>query len=77
MRRQDPSQITGRHDPAGDWREVSATAPNLVWPPTALGRPLRAVWEHSKRTPAEGLTRRWTVGPANKRVLLCLRKVDD
>ena len=65
MRRQDPSQIPGRHDPGGDWEEVGATARNLVGPPTALGRPLCAVWEHSKHTPAEDLTRRWAHGPAN------------
>ena len=65
MRRQDPSQIPGRHDPAGDWPEVGPTTPDLLSPPRALGRPLRAVWELSKHTPAEDLTRRWAVGPAN------------
>lgn len=35
------------------------------WPPGALGRPLCAVVEFSKHTPAEDLTRRWAVGPAN------------
>jgi len=52
MRRQDPSQIPGRHGLAGDWREVRATAGHLVWPPRALGRPLCAVWElsnHNRR----------------------------
>ena len=39
MRRQDPSQMTGRHGPEGDWREVGATACHGLGPPRALGRP--------------------------------------
>ena len=68
MRRQDPSQITGRHDPAGDWREVSATAPDGVWPPRALGRPTLRGLETittTKQGVTGDLTRRWAVGPAN------------
>ena len=39
MRRKNPSQITGRHDPAGDWREVGPTTCHLLCPQLALGRP--------------------------------------
>ncbi|MDA8582685.1 hypothetical protein N9L68_00600 [bacterium] len=64
MRRQDPSQITGRHDPGGDWPGVSATAYNGLSPPRALGRLLCAVWI-KQHTAEEDLTRRWAFGPAN------------
>ena len=67
MRRQDPSQITGRHDPDRDWQEVSPTACHGLCPPRALGRPtLRGL--ETITTTKQGvtgvLTRRWAVGPA-------------
>ena len=53
MHPKNPPQITDRLDPAMDWEEVAATAWHLLWPPRALGRPLCAVWELSKHTPAK------------------------
>ena len=65
MRRQDPSQITGRHDPDTDWREVEATTYHGLSPPKAFGRPLCAVWTKQHTALEEDLTRPWAEGPAN------------
>ena len=70
MRRQDPSQITGRHDPDGDWGEVVSTACHGLSPPKALGRPTLRGLETittTKQGVTGDLTRRWAVGPANFR----------
>ena len=68
MRRKNPSQITGRHDPAGDWRGSSPTACHGLCPPRALGAAqLCAVGEltNNDQGVTGDLTRRWAVGPAN------------
>ena len=68
MRRQDPSQITGRNDPEDPGTKVIAITSNGLSPARALGRPtLRGL--ESITTTKQGvtgdLTRRWAVGPAN------------
>ena len=63
MRRQDPSQITGRHSTEGDWEEVGGGLTNLLGPPRALGRPLCAVWKQQNNDPGNLQRSNTPMGP--------------
>ena len=64
MRRQGPSQITGRHGLGGDLREVAAAASHLFRRRGPWGAHFARSGNFSKHTPAEDLTRQWAHGPA-------------